>query len=529
MGLYAVSLQPLITHLNLFSPARQCWFADDASAAGTLEELKMWWDELVTDGPQLGYFPNAKKCWLITKSEKEERAKTMFGGTAINISTEGHQHLGALLGSRKHLEDYVEEKVEDWISQIVRLAEFAQSHPQASYVAYTFGLRHRWTYFLRTLPNIEDLLKPLERAISDVLIPSMVDHKCTELERDILSLPVRLGGLGFTNPTQSANAELQASVNVTAPLAERIMSQLHEPPDEAEITLLQQKAKKEKEERLLKLSDEWRNSLPARTKRAVSLAREKGASNWLTVIPNKDTDSDLNKREFKDAIHLRYDWEIMGTPTICVCGDRFSVDHAMICKRGGFIIQRHNELRDLEADLLDLVCNDVETEPALQEITGETLNSGANLACDARLDIHARGFWERQKSTFFDIRVCHPNADSYKDLTQEHVYCLHENEKKRMYERRVLEVEQASFTPLVFTTTGGMGRECLRYHSRLAELISIKKGEDYAKTLTWIRGKVSFSILRSALLCLRGSRSIRRRATNVKDIDVDVELARSRV
>ena len=68
------------------------------------------------------------------------------------------------------------------ISQIVRLAEFAQSHPQASYVAYTFGLRHRWTYYLRTLPNIEDLLGPLERAISNVLIPSMVDHKCTQLE-----------------------------------------------------------------------------------------------------------------------------------------------------------------------------------------------------------------------------------------------------------------------------------------------------------------------------------------------------------
>jgi len=78
-----------------------------------------------------------------------------------------------------------------------------------------------------------------------------------------------------------------------------------------------------------------------------------------------------------------------------MCGDRFSTDHAMTCKRGGFIIQRHNELRDLEADVLDLLCNDVETEPAPQEITGETLNSGANLACDAHLDIHARGFWER--------------------------------------------------------------------------------------------------------------------------------------
>ena len=212
-----------------------------------------------------------------------------------------------------------------------------------------------------------------------------------------------------------------------------------------------------------------------------------------------------------------------------MCGERFSVDHAMICKRGDFIIQRHNELRDLEADLLDLDCNDVETEPVLQEITGETLNSGANLAWDARLDIHARGFWERQNSTFLDVRVCHPKADSLKDLTPEQVYRLHENEIKRMCERRVLEVEQASFTPLVFTTTGGMGRECLRYHSRLAELISVEIGENYAKTWTWIRGKVSFSVLRSALLCLRGSRSKRRRTNNVKNIDVDVELARSNV
>ena len=165
----------------------------------------------------------------------------------------------------------------------------------------------------------------------------------------------------------------------------------------------------------------------------------------------------------------------MGTPTVCVCSDRFSVDHAMICKHGGFIFQRQNKLRDLEAHLLDLVRNDIETEPALHEVSGATLNSGESLAC-ARLNIH--GFWERQKSTFLDMRVRHPNADSYKHLTPEQVYHLHENEKKRMYERRVLQVEQASFTPLVVTKKGGMGRERLRYHSRLEELISIKKGED---------------------------------------------------
>ena len=65
----------------------------------------------------------------------------------------------------------------------------------------------------------------------------------------------------------------------------------------------------------------------------------------------------------------------------------------MVCRRGGFIIQRHNELRDLEAEMLSMVCNDVEIEPVLQEINGETLNRGANRAPDARLDISARGFW----------------------------------------------------------------------------------------------------------------------------------------
>ena len=37
-------------------------------------------------------------------------------------------------------------------------------------------------------------------------------------------------------------------------------------------------------------------------------------------------------------------------------------------------------------------------------------------------------------------------------------------------------MEQATFTPLVFSTTGGMAAECKRYHSRLAELLATKKG-----------------------------------------------------
>ena len=162
---------------------------------------------------------------------------------------------------------------------------------------------------------------------------------------------------------------------------------------------------------------------------------------------------DLSKREFRDALRLRYDWPIPDSPSVCVCGCSFTVDHAMICQRGGLIIQRHNEIRDLEAELLDMVCYDVAIEPTLQPLAGEELNRRANTAPDARLDVHCHGFWERQRAAFFDIRVCHPNADSYKELSPKQIYKLHEDEKKRKYASRIIEVENGTFTPLVFTTT----------------------------------------------------------------------------
>ena len=119
----------------------------------------------------------------------------------------------------------------------------------------------------------------------------------------------------------------------------------------------------------------------------------------------------------------------------------------MVCQRGGFIIQCHKEQRDLEAEMLRMVCNDVELEPVLQEVPGEKLNHGANKAPDARLDIHAWSFWEGQRSAFFDVRVCNPNADSYSDLTPKQIYKKHENEKKRQYAERVMEIEQGTSLP----------------------------------------------------------------------------------
>ena len=141
-----------------------------------------------------------------------------------------------------------------------------------------------------------------------------------------------------------------------------------------------------------------------------------------------------------------------------------------------------------------------------------------------RLDISAWGFWVREQSSFFDVRIWHPNADAYKNLTSEQIYKLHENDKKRLYSSRVLEAEWGTFTPLVFITTGGMSDECQCYHGSLVELLAVKKQESYASTITWIRTGVLFGILRSALVCLRGSRSRRRTSPNIHKTDLELEV-----
>ena len=67
-------------------------------------------------------------------------------------------------------------------------------------------------------------------------------------------------------------------------------------------------------------------------------------------------------------------------------------------------------------------------------------------------------------------------------------------------------MDQGSFTSLVFTVAWGIGGEGRAFYSRLATLLSLKNGIEKSKVTSWIRSKVNFALLRSMLLCLRGSR-----------------------
>ena len=71
------------------------------------------------------------------------------------------------------------------------------------------------------------------------------------------------------------------------------------------------------------------------------------------------------------------------------------IDHALACPTGGYLTIRHNEVHDLIASLLSDVCHDVEVEPKLQLLSGESLPQRSNSTKDeARLDVSACEFWK---------------------------------------------------------------------------------------------------------------------------------------
>ena len=203
--------------------------------------------------------------------------------------------------------------------------------------------------------------------------------------------------------------------------------------------------------------------------------------------------------------------------------------HSLSCKKGGFVTQRHNELRDITADLLAEVCPDVCVEPQLQELSGETLSfRTSNISAEARLDISARSVWSRNQRAFFDVRVFDPSARRFQGQTLSQAYVTNEKEKKRGYNERVLQVENGTFTALLFSVHGGMGRECKVFYKRLSSLISEKRNENFAFVSSWIRTRISFALLRSALVCLRGSRN-RYFRENIADVDMELDIAESQI
>ena len=101
LAMYALAVVPLINKLQQkHQQAQQDWFADDATATSTCQQLRAWWDDLASLGPSFGYYSKAAKTSLVVKKEFVEEAERIFADTNISITSSSKRHLGAANGSQ---------------------------------------------------------------------------------------------------------------------------------------------------------------------------------------------------------------------------------------------------------------------------------------------------------------------------------------------------------------------------------------------------------------------------------------------
>ena len=82
--------------------------------------------------------------------------------------------MGAVIGTEQYKKEYIQERVQEWVGSIKKLTVIARTQPQAAYICYVKGFMHKFTYFMRTIPGISDLLSPLDEA-ADCFIKTIFD------------------------------------------------------------------------------------------------------------------------------------------------------------------------------------------------------------------------------------------------------------------------------------------------------------------------------------------------------------------
>jgi len=541
MAMYALALAPLLKELH--PKCLQVWYADDATGCDTLVRMRAWFDALRALGPKYGYFPKPSKCILVVKPDRFDQAMEIFKGTkvklqvdgakdsGVEVNTTGTRHLGAAVGTPEFKADYVNKKIDGWVAALKKLAVVATSQPHAAFSAFTQCMQGQWTFLSRSMPGISPLFQRLEDVIRMTVLPALLRRNVNDFERNVLSLPARLGGLGISLPqVETVNAH-ENSLRVSAPLTRLILRQeLELDPREiaAQVMSLKSQIDEDAEKiQALKLK-ELTESAPEEMKLALKTTLEKGASSWVTATPLYDHGTVLHKGDFVDAIYMRYGWTLPDLPTTCSgCQCAFTLQHALECKVGGFRTIQHNEVRDVFAQVFRDAGHTVETEPLLQKLSGEGFEyKSANKDDDARSDIKVTGFWRELRQAYFDVKVVSPFARSYSHKTQKSLFQQAEKAKMREYKARIQEVEHGDFNPLVFTTVGGMAPQCQIVVKKLSEKLAVKQSLNQSVVAGWLKVRLSFALLRTTLMCIRGTR--KRKLLNI-DTNIDLAVSQARI
>ncbi|KAL5484235.1 hypothetical protein EMCRGX_G020696 [Ephydatia muelleri] len=188
MLMYASALMPLIKSLSNPTTWIQNWYADDSSCTAKLTDLCVWFDKLCDLGP---------------KYDHEAEAKSMFQHLGIKVMN-GYRFLGGFIGDRESTKQFLDNKITGWVNNLLKLSKAAESQPQAAFAALSKSMQFEWSYMQRILPSYEEAFTPIWNTLYQYFWPAIFEGTISDHEKQLFSIPARLGGMGVRNPIESA-------------------------------------------------------------------------------------------------------------------------------------------------------------------------------------------------------------------------------------------------------------------------------------------------------------------------------------
>ena len=524
MILYGLALVPLAESLRKAEPTViQPWYADDAAMAGPVSRIATLMRLLEELGPARGYFPEPAKSIYLGRSEDEERAREVLEEFNFQYH-EGHRYIGGFIGSEEARQAWLDPQIRQWVEGVKILAKAARKYPQTAYAGLVKSLQTEWTYLQRVAPDVEAAFAPVEKAIVEDFLPALLgDTMATAMDlRELSKFPIRLAGLGIPDPVASAEGHLRTSVEMTEAVSASLRDA--QPLDAigygTAATRILHRTQVAKEKQLTDSLEPILDSATPAVARRLKRSKQTGA--WLTALPHNLNGTVLSAEEFRDNLRLRCGLEPQHLPARCDgCSDRFTVEHALQCRKGGLILQRHDDLagewHQLCAEALKpCAVTDEPRIPNYQPAPVAGAPRGNNAPQELRGDVAVHGFWRRGTTAIFDIRVTDTDAASYRRKDPAKVLGDQEKAKKEKYGEACREAHR-HFTPLVFSVDGLEGTEAKAARKRLASRLAAKWGRNYSQVCGFVRSRLAMALARSTSRCLRGTRDTRHRINQPLD------------
>ena len=173
------------------------WYADNSDLASNFAKNKDCFSELYRMVTTILYHKEPSNSFLVNSTGNIDLSTSLFTEEGFKIDT-GLRYLGGYLGVVKYAQDYMSDKVANWVKYVKVFYKVAEKEPQYDFSVITQSLHNKWSYTQRVTYHPVDTFAPLKHNLATSFQPAIFGGKLLqEYLLQITSLPVKMAGLGI--------------------------------------------------------------------------------------------------------------------------------------------------------------------------------------------------------------------------------------------------------------------------------------------------------------------------------------------